>query len=91
MAHFPAGRGVKKNSKGPVPIGARAAGVLQKQQRHIAERAEILVRGFARGGIVALVDEATCHKSDRAKDALAKILDSLVAKEIAAVGEDISR
>lgn len=65
-----------------VVLTARANGVLQKQQEHIAAQAEILVRGFARVGIIALVDEATGYQRDRAKDALAKILESFVAKEL---------
>jgi hypothetical protein len=63
-------------------LEARAAGVLQKQQAHIAEQAEILVRGFARVGIIALVDEATGYQRDRASDALAKILEAFIAKEL---------
>jgi hypothetical protein len=65
-----------------VVLNARAAGALQKQQEHIAAQAEVLVRGFARVGIIALVDEATGFQKDRAKDALAKILESFVAKEL---------
>lgn len=65
-----------------VVLSARKAGVLQKQQEHIAERCEILVRGFARVGIIALVDEATGFQRDRAKDALAKILEAFIAKEL---------
>ena len=63
-------------------LGARAAGLLLKQQEHIAAQAEILVRGFARVGIIALVDEATGYQKDRARDALAKILEAYVAKEL---------
>lgn len=63
-------------------LNARANGALQKQQEHIAAQAEILVRGFARVGIIALVDEATGFQKDRAKDALAKILENFVAKEL---------
>ncbi len=44
--------------------------------------AETLIRGFARLGIIALVDEATGYQKDRARDALAKILEAFVAKEI---------
>lgn len=44
--------------------------------------AKILVRGFARVGIIALVDEATGYQADRARDALAKILEEFVAKEL---------
>lgn len=57
-------------------------GALHYQQAHIGEQAELLVRGFARVGIVALVDEATGYQKDRAKDALAKILEAWVAKEL---------
>ncbi len=65
-------------------LAARSAGVLQKQQEHVARQAEILVRGFARIGIIALVDEATGYQRDREKDALAKILEAWVAKELQA-------
>jgi hypothetical protein len=40
------------------------------------------MRGLAEVGIVALVDEATGYQKDRAKDALAKILEAYVAKEL---------
>ena len=57
----------------------RIDGAIQHQQAHIADQAELLVRGFARVGIIALVDEATGFQRDRAKDALAKILEAFVA------------
>ncbi|WP_186247326.1 P63C domain-containing protein [Burkholderia gladioli] len=63
-------------------LEARAAGSLLKQQEHIAAQCEILVRGFARVGIIALVDEATGYQKDRARDALAQILEKFVAKEL---------
>jgi hypothetical protein len=63
-------------------LAARKAGALQKQQEHIATQAEILVRGFARVGIIALVDEATGFQEARERDALAKILEGFVAKEL---------
>jgi hypothetical protein len=63
-------------------LEARKAGALRPHQMHIAEQAEILVRGFARVGIIALVDEATGYQRDRAKDSLAKILEAFVAKEL---------
>ena len=63
-------------------LAARSAGVLQPQQMHIAQQCEVLVRGFARVGIIALVDEATGYQKDRARDALAKILEAFVAKEL---------
>lgn len=63
-------------------LASRKAGELNPQQEHIAEQCEILVRGFARVGIVALVDEATGYQEDRAKNALAKILEEFIAKEL---------
>jgi hypothetical protein len=63
-------------------LKAREAGVLQTQQLGIAAKCEVLVRGFARVGIVALVDEATGYQRDRTKDALAKILEAFIAKEL---------
>jgi len=63
-------------------LKAREAGQLQAQQLGIAAKCEILVRGFARVGIVALVDEATGYQADRARDALAKILEAFIAKEL---------
>lgn len=63
-------------------LAARKAGTLNYQQEHIAEQCEILVRGFARVGIVALVDEATGFQAFRARDALAKILEAFVQKEL---------
>jgi hypothetical protein len=63
-------------------LAARRAGTLQKQQEHIAVQCEILLRAFARVGIIALVDEATGYQKDRARDALAEILEQFIAKEL---------
>ena len=63
-------------------LAAREAGALRADQLHIARQCEILVRGFARVGIIALVDEATGFQRDRTKDALARILEAFVAKEL---------
>jgi len=65
-----------------VVLNARKAGKLQAQQMHIADRCEILLRGFARVGIIALVDEATGFQRDRTATALAKILEAFIAKEL---------
>lgn len=65
-----------------VYLNAADAGELTHTQKHIAEKAMILMRGLAHVGIIALVDEATGFQKDRAKDALAKILESFVAKEL---------
>lgn len=63
-------------------LEARKQGALTEKQQHVAKQAEILVRAFARVGIIALVDEATGYQDDRAKDALAKILEAFIAKEL---------
>lgn len=60
-------------------LAARAQGALSKQQQHIADKAEILVRAFARVGIVALVDEATGFQTDRGHDALRLLLERYIA------------
>lgn len=67
-----------------VYLKARDAGVLQRQQAHVAQQAEILVRGLATVGIIALVDEATGYQEIRAKNALATILEQFIAKELQA-------
>nr|WP_245396466.1 P63C domain-containing protein [Jiella sonneratiae] len=55
---------------------------IQKQQERIAQRCEVLVRGLARVGIVALVDEATGYQEIRTRDALSKILEAYISKEL---------
>lgn len=61
-----------------VVLDARKKGKLNYQQEHIAERCEILVRGFARVGIIALVDEATGFQYDRSRSALEQILEAFI-------------
>lgn len=63
-------------------LAARSAGVLTRSQEPMARAAEIIVRGLARVGIIALVDEATGYQDVRARDALAKILEAYVASEL---------
>ena len=63
-------------------LEAREAGALPWQQEHVARQAEVIIRGLARVGIIALVDEATGYQEIRQRDALAKILEEFVAKEL---------
>lgn len=63
-------------------LAARKSGTLQPQQQHIAAQSEILMRGFARVGIVALIDEVTGYQRDRKRDALAAILEKFISKEM---------
>jgi hypothetical protein len=65
-----------------VLIEAHQRGVLDVRLTRMAERAAILQHGFATVGIVALVDEATGYQDARPRDALAKILEKFVAKEL---------
>lgn len=61
---------------------ARREGKLLKQQQHLARQCEILLGGLARSGIIALVDETTGYQDARAHDALAKILEAFVQREL---------
>lgn len=63
-------------------LDADENGGLGKRQKRIAEHAMLLMRALAHVGIIALVDEATGYQRDRARDALAKILEAFVAKEL---------
>ena len=67
-------------------VWIRAAKVqkLTPQQEPFAEKAEILVHGFAEVGITALVDEATGYQEVRDREALQQILDRFLRKEFAA-------
>lgn len=65
-------------------LQARDAGKLPKNQEHVAKQADILIRGLARVGIIALVDEATGYQELRARNALSKILEAFIAKELQA-------
>jgi len=51
------------------------------QYAHIVKAADILVRGLANVGIIALIDEATGYQRDRAKNALERILQAFIAKD----------
>lgn len=64
-----------------VYLDARRAGALRRDQLHIAERAEILLRALAVVGIIGLVDEATQFQLTRGQQALAKILEQYLSDE----------
>lgn len=64
-------------------LKARDAGVIRGERQLIAvASADMISRGLAEVGITALVDEATGYQDARSKDALAKILESFIAKEL---------
>lgn len=64
-------------------LDARRAKALASNQRHIAEACEILLSSLASVGIDALVDEATGFQYDRTRDALQKLLEQYVSRELA--------
>jgi hypothetical protein len=65
-------------------LRARDAKALRTSQLGPAARADALVRGLARTGIIALVDEATGYQEVRDRRALQAILDAFLRKEFAA-------
>lgn len=65
-----------------VLLKAREDGALVRGQEHIAAAAEVLVRGLAQVGIIALVDEATGYQEIRERDELQRILEAYISKEL---------
>lgn len=49
---------------------------------HIIKACDLLMRGLAHVGILALVDEATGYQEYRAKDELSRILEAYIAEEL---------
>ena len=52
------------------------------RQKIVAAQCEILIRAFAKVGIIALVDEATGYQYSREQDELQKILQIYIAEEL---------
>ncbi len=63
-------------------LRARQEKKLNIQQEHIAQQCEILVRAFARVGIIALVDEATGFQEIRDREALQEILKRYISEDL---------
>ncbi|MBG1271904.1 P63C domain-containing protein [Nostoc sp. WHI] len=57
---------------------------LGERQRIIAEQCEIIVRSFAKLGLIALIDEATGYQHEREKNELQKLIDIYVSEELRA-------
>jgi hypothetical protein len=64
-------------------LRARDAQALKKAQLPAAAAADMIVRGLARIGIIALVDEATGYQEIRDRKALQEILDKYLLREFA--------
>jgi hypothetical protein len=65
-----------------VYLKARDDEALPYNQEHVARQADILMRGLAHVGIIALVDEATGYQELREKNSLAAILEAFIDKEL---------
>lgn len=57
---------------------------LGTRQKIIADQCEILVRSFAKLGLIALIDEATGYQYERERDELQRIIDAYVSEELRA-------
>jgi len=65
-----------------VYLCARDAGGLTEKQERFAITCDIVMRGLAHVGIIALVDEATGYQQIRARNALEQILEKFISKEL---------
>ncbi len=63
-------------------LKARDGNVVSDQQLSVVRRADLILRGLARIGITALIDEATGYQRIRVERALARILESYIAEEM---------
>lgn len=63
-------------------LKARDARVLMDSQQPIAERADAIMRGLARVGIIALIDEATGYQYDRPRKDLEAYLEEFLAESL---------
>lgn len=65
-----------------VLLQARNNSTLPPRYNDAVDRAEILIRSFAKIGLIALIDEATGYQYDREKDALQVILKAYITDEL---------
>lgn len=65
-----------------VYLKAREKNVLTPKQLPLASVSEIIMRSFAKLGIIALIDEATGYQKERERNALQTILEKFIAKEL---------
>ena len=63
-------------------IMAKNAGITNPSFLKVADNAYIMLKAFAKIGIVALVDEATGYQYDRERDELQKILKAYIAIDL---------
>ena len=63
-------------------LEARKNTTLSSRQKIIADQAEILMRSFAKVGIISLIDEATGYQYEREADALQRLLKLYISEEL---------
>lgn len=63
-------------------LDARKTGGLGTRMEQIADKSEILLRGFAQVGIVALIDEATGYQAERHRGELQELLQLILSDEL---------
>src|SRR5215218_8643982 len=63
-------------------LKARDAGVLPPNQAHVAVAADILIRGLAKIGIIAMIDEATGFQYDRPRRDLEEQLKTFLSDDL---------
>lgn len=62
-------------------VKADRKGAIPESSKNTAEKAYILLKGFATVGIIALIDEATGYQDVRVKDALQQIFEKFLLNE----------
>jgi hypothetical protein len=63
-------------------LEARKNMELDTRQKIVADQCEILIRSFAKVGIIALIDEATGYQYEREKAELQAILKEYISEEV---------
>lgn len=63
-------------------LRARDADMLSTNQKHLAKKAEIIIRACAKVGIIALIDEATGYQQFRKKQELQLKLQAFIAEDM---------
>lgn len=59
-----------------------AGAISNKRQREVAELADVIIRGLAKVGIYALIDDATGYTRERARDELQQVLAAYISPEL---------
>ncbi len=63
-------------------LQANDSGEISEQQRDLVDASSILIRSFAKVGIIALIDEATGYQEEREFNELQKILSMYISEEL---------